>query len=129
MMFCGSFVNICDRTGLGIILIALPTGVFPSRPPKQTAKRGQLFDEGNYAMFIHWGLYSQLSNKMDGKTYYGIGEWIMHKKMARIPVEEYKRLASTFNPEQFDARAIVKFAKDAGMKYIVITPPQLRASV
>ena len=37
----------------------------------ENAKRGQLFDEGNYAMFIHWGLYSQLGNKVDGKTYYG----------------------------------------------------------
>ncbi len=85
------------------------------------ARRGQLFDEGNYAMFIHWGLYSQLGNKVDGKTYYGIGEWIMNKRMAGIPVEEYKRLAGTFNPVKFDAKAIARLAKDAGMKYIVIT--------
>ena len=32
----------------------------------ENAKRGQLFDEGNYAMFIHWGLYSMLGNKVDG---------------------------------------------------------------
>lgn len=38
------------------------------------AERGQLFEEGNYAMFIHWGLYSQLANKVKDKTYYGIGE-------------------------------------------------------
>lgn len=85
------------------------------------AQRGQLFDNGNYAMFIHWGLYSQLGNKVDGKTYYGIGEWIMNPRMAGIPIEEYKQLATTFNPENFDAKAIVKTAKDAGMKYIVIT--------
>jgi alpha-L-fucosidase len=87
----------------------------------ENAQRGQLFDEGNYAMFIHWGLYSQLANKYDGETYYGIGEWIMNKRMAGIPVEEYKRLAGTFQPEKFDATAIVSLAKDAGMKYIVIT--------
>ena len=29
----------------------------------ENASRGQLFDQGNYAMFIHWGLYSQLGNK------------------------------------------------------------------
>lgn len=87
----------------------------------ENAERGQLLDEGNYAMFIHWGLYSQLANKVDGKTYYGIGEWIMHKRMAGIPIEQYKRLAGTFNPERFDARAIAGLAKDAGMKYIVIT--------
>ncbi|WP_372846735.1 alpha-L-fucosidase [Pontiella sp.] len=87
----------------------------------ENAARGQLFDEGNYAMFIHWGLYSQLGNKVDGKTYYGIGEWIMNPRMAGIPVEEYKNLAKTFNPKKFDAKAIAKLAKDAGMKYIIIT--------
>jgi alpha-L-fucosidase len=56
----------------------------------EDAKRGQLFDQGNYAMFIHWGLYSQLGNKVDGQTYYGIGEWIMNQRMAGIPVAEYK---------------------------------------
>ena len=78
----------------------------------ENAQRGELFDEGNYAMFIHWGLYSQLANKVDGKTYYGIGEWIMDPRMAGIPVEEYKQLAGTFNPTDFDARAIVDLAKD-----------------
>lgn len=85
------------------------------------AERGQLFEEGNYAMFIHWGLYSQLANKVKGKTYYGIGEWIMNPRMAGIPVSEYKELAKTFNPDKFDAKAIAQLAKDAGMKYIVIT--------
>ena len=87
----------------------------------EDATRGQLFDEGNYAMFIHWGLYAQLANKVEGKTYYGIGEWIMNPRMAGIPVEQYKELAKKFNPEKFDAKHIVKIAKDAGMKYIVIT--------
>ena len=87
----------------------------------EDAKRGQLFDQGNYAMFIHWGLYSQLGNKVDGEPYYGIGEWIMNPRMAGIPVPEYKKLAKTFNPVDFDARGIAKLARDAGMKYIVIT--------
>ncbi len=87
----------------------------------ENAERGQLFDEGNYAMFIHWGLYSQLGNKVDGKTYYGIGEWIMNPRMAGIPIPEYKKLAGTFNPQLFDAKFIAKLAKDAGMKYIIIT--------
>jgi len=87
----------------------------------ENAECGQLFDEGNYAMFIHWGLYSQLGNKVDGKTYYGIGEWIMNPRMAGISPADYKKLAGTFNPQQFDAKAIARLAKDAGMKYVVIT--------
>lgn len=85
------------------------------------AKRGQLFDDGNYAMFIHWGLYSNLGNKVDGKTYYGIGEWIMNENMAGIPIPRYKQLAKDFNPTKFDPKAIAQLAKDAGMKYIIIT--------
>ncbi len=79
----------------------------------------RLFAEGNYAMFIHWGVYSQLANYVDGKTYYGISEWIM--KMANIPVNKYQELARNFNPIKFDAMEIAQLAKDAGMKYIIIT--------
>jgi alpha-L-fucosidase len=80
-----------------------------------------LFDWGNYAMFIHWGLYSQVGNLWKGKTYYGASEWIMNKLMADIPIDEYKAIAGQFNPTAFDADKIVKLAKDAGMKYIIIT--------
>jgi alpha-L-fucosidase len=85
------------------------------------ADRGELFKNGNYAMFIHWGLYAHLANDYNGKTYYGIAEWIMHPRRANIPVDEYKEIAKEFNPVDFDAAAIVKLAKDAGMKYIIIT--------
>jgi len=85
------------------------------------AERGRLLTEGNYAMFIHWGLYSHIGNLYKGKSYYGIGEWIMNRNMADIPVDEYKALAKEFNPVKFDANKIAKLAKDAGMKYIVIT--------
>jgi len=85
------------------------------------ADRGQLFKDGNYAMFIHWGLYAMLAGKYGDSTYYGISEWIMHPRRAGIPVDEYKKLAADFNPVEFDAKAIVKLAKDAGMKYIIHT--------
>jgi alpha-L-fucosidase len=85
------------------------------------AGRGKLFDEANFAMFIHWGLFSYLGGEWKGKTYYGIGEWIMNPAMAGIPVDEYKSIAKDFNPSDFDAKAIAKLAKDAGMKYIIIT--------
>ena len=41
--------------------------------------------------------------------------------MAGIPVSDYKKLAEEFNPTQFNALEIAQLAKDAGMKYIVIT--------
>ena len=38
-----------------------------------------------------------------------------------IPPEKYRELAKDFNPTKFDAMEIAQLAKDAGMKYIVIT--------
>jgi len=85
------------------------------------SERYKLFDEGNFGMFIHWGLYSHLGGKWNGQTYYGIGEWIMNRSMANIPVGEYMEIAGEFNPIDFDAREIARLAHDAGMKYIIIT--------
>lgn len=82
-------------------------------------ERGHLFEWGNYAMFIHWGLYSQLGNVWNGKTYYGIGEWLMDINMANADKNEYKATARTFNPVNFDAEKVALLAKAAGMKYII----------
>jgi alpha-L-fucosidase len=77
------------------------------------------FHEAKYGLFIHWGLYAIPAGEWKGKRIPGIGEWIMYR--ARVPVREYERLAKQFNPVKFDAEAWVRLAKDAGMKYIVIT--------
>ncbi|MDO6597930.1 alpha-L-fucosidase [Oceanihabitans sp. 2_MG-2023] len=83
--------------------------------------KGKFFDQSNFGMFIHWGLYSDLAGKWNGKTYYGIGEWLMNPKVANIRPKDYMGVAKDFNPTEFDAKAIARLAKDAGMKYIVIT--------
>ena len=84
-------------------------------------ERGHLFEWGNYAMFIHWGLFSHLGNVWNGKTYYGIGEWMIDVNMANANRDEYKAVSRSFNPRDFDAMKIARLAKDAGMKYIIIT--------
>jgi alpha-L-fucosidase len=70
-------------------------------------------------MFIHWGLYATPAGQWQGKEIGGIGEWIMHR--AHIPVDQYEPLAGQFNPVKFSAKEWVQIAKNAGMKYIVIT--------
>jgi len=39
----------------------------------------------------------------------------------RIPRNEYAAVAKTFNPDKSFAQNIARLAKDAGMKYVVIT--------
>jgi len=73
--------------------------------------------EARFGLFIHWGLYAIPAGEWKGKTQYG--EWIRHS--AQIPLEEYDKFVDRFNPVRFNARAWVQMAKDAGMRYIVIT--------
>lgn len=84
-----------------------------------TAPRTRWWREGRYGMFIHWGLYAVPAGEYQGRKVPGIGEWIMNN--ARIPIPEYEKFAARFNPTAFDAEEWVRVAKDAGMKYIVIT--------
>ena len=86
-----------------------------------SSSKTALFDDGNYSMFIHWGIYSNIANKWKDTTYYGISEWIKHPRRAGISDKEYMAESKNFNPVNFDAKAIAKLAKDAGMKYIIIT--------
>jgi alpha-L-fucosidase len=75
--------------------------------------------DARFGMFIHWGLYAIPAGIYDGKKIAGIGEWIMQR--TPIPVTEYEKFAAQFNPVKFDADEWVSIAKNAGMKYIVIT--------
>jgi alpha-L-fucosidase len=75
--------------------------------------------EARFGMFIHWGVYSVPAGTYHGKKIDGIGEWIMYN--AKIPCAEYQAFATEFNPVKYDAEEWVKTAKEAGMKYIVIT--------
>jgi len=75
--------------------------------------------DARFGMFIHWGLYAVPAGTYKGERVDGIGEWIMHH--ARIPVAEYEKFAAQFNPVGFNADEWVRTAKNAGMRYIVIT--------
>jgi len=75
--------------------------------------------EARFGMFIHWGLYSVPAGTYKGRQIGGIGEWIMNT--GEIPVAEYAGFAKQFNPVKFNADEWVAIAKNAGMKYIVIT--------
>lgn len=82
------------------------------------------FQDLKFGLFIHWGLYAIPGGIWEGKKMEEMGspsvaEWI--QLVAKISRKQYAKLADEFNPSTFDANAIAKMAKDAGMKYIVIT--------
>ena len=75
------------------------------------------FRDARFGLFIHWGVYSVPAGEWNGKTNYG--EWFLEE--TKMPVSQYEKFAGQFNPVKFDAKEWVRLAKDAGMKYIVIT--------
>jgi alpha-L-fucosidase len=76
--------------------------------------------DARFGMFIHWGVYSGLGNEFQGKKGGGYAEHI--QRVLKIPIPVYRReVAGHFNPTNFNADEWVRLARDAGMKYIVIT--------
>jgi len=115
---CSSLVATCAAFA---VMVVGPLGQAraPSPPDPAKEKRLEWFREAKYGLFIHWGLYAIPAGEWNGKRSLGIGEWIMNR--LTIPVRDYEKLASRFNPVKFNADEWVRVAKDAGMKYIVIT--------
>ena len=79
--------------------------------------RMEWWREAKFGMFIHWGVYSVPAGDWNGQTNYA--EWIMEQ--GQIPASRYEQFAKEFDPVKFDAKMFVKTAKEAGMKYLVIT--------
>lgn len=77
------------------------------------------FKEAKYGMMVHWGLYSLLGGEYKGEKVSSYAEWA--QTYFRIPNAEYEKLATAFNPVYFNADEWVRFAKECGMKYIVVT--------
>jgi len=76
--------------------------------------------DDKYSMFIHFGVYSELGGVYDGvPVKKGYSEQI--QSWGGIQKDVYEEFAYKFNPEKFDADAIVALAREAGMRSIVIT--------
>lgn len=85
-------------------------------PPAPKTDRLKWFEAARTGLFIHWGPYSITGCEWHGQT----GKRDAHlMNEFRIPLADYRRLASTFSPQQFDAAQWVRLAKEAGLGYIV----------
>src|ERR1043165_64822 len=87
--------------------------------PAQRDARMAWFREAKFGMFIDWGVYAVPAGTYKGEKVQGIGEWIMLR--GKIPVADYRAFAKDFNPVKYDPNAWAKLAKEAGMRYMVIT--------
>jgi alpha-L-fucosidase len=92
---------------------------YADETPAQRDARMAWWRAARFGMFIHWGVYSVPAGTYNGKRIDGIGEWIMNS--GKIPVAEYRAYAKEFNPVKFNADEWVRTARDAGMKYMIIT--------
>ena len=85
-----------------LLSLNLPAG-------QNSTGRMQWWCNARFGMFIHWGIYAVPAR----------GEWYMND--SHIPLHEYEKFASEFNPVDFEADRWARTARDAGMKYFVIT--------
>ena len=106
-------------------IATLLTGTFniqaqPTESKEQRDARMGWWREARFGMFIHWGAFAVPAGIRNGKPMsFPYSEWLMFCE--KVPVAEYKAFAKDFNPVKYNAEEWVKLAKEAGMKYIVIT--------
>ena len=122
-----SSITCCLAVAITVLFaFGVPASAADAESPSTTSEtkedrdaRMDWFRDAKFGMFIHWGVYSVPAGEWNGKQDKGCCEWIMEN--LKIPVSEYEKFRDEFNPVKFDAKQWVQIAKDAGMKYIVIT--------
>ena len=113
-------MRVLEKLSLMLVLgLSVPAAAqATSETATQRDARMSWWREARFGMFIHWGAYAVLAGSYHGQRVNG-GEWIMNN--AHIPISEYETYVHQFNPVDYDPATWVRIAKDAGMKYIIIT--------
>ena len=102
-----------------IILLSSSIYIFSQENVNERAK---WFVDDRFGMFIHWGIYSGAEGVWKGEVHRhdnNYAEWIQYRN--RIDESEYITLLNRFNWDSIDPEKWVLLAKQAGMKYVVIT--------
>lgn len=95
-----------------LLALLLTTTLFaqlPKETPEHKTERMSWWTNARFGMFIHWGLYSMPARH----------EWV--RNYERIKDEDYQKYFDLYNPDLFQPKEWARLAKDAGMKYFVIT--------
>mgnify|MGYP001586662122 CR=1 FL=1 len=91
---------------LAFIVSSLAAG---AETPAQREARMKWWTDARFGMFIHWGLYALPARH----------EWV--KNHEKITDEAYQKYFDRFDPDLYNPREWARAAKNAGMKYIVVT--------
>ncbi|MGB8491499.1 MAG: alpha-L-fucosidase [Bacteroidales bacterium] len=81
--------------------------------PKESEARKTLrmkwWTDARFGMFIHWGLYALPARH----------EWVKNRE--RMTDDEYQKYFGNFNPDLYNPKEWARMAREAGMKYVVLT--------
>ncbi len=91
------------------MIVAACAGPSGSEDRAQVPDRLQWFREAKFGLFIHWGVYSMIGRE----------EWA--RQLLQIPLQDYQYYADNFDPAAFDPDEWAALAKEAGVKYVIIT--------
>jgi len=94
---------------LAILFTASIFAQLPKETPENKEQRMKWWTDARFGMFIHWGLYSMPARH----------EWV--RNFEKIKDEDYQKYFDLYNPDLFQPKEWARMAKEAGMKYFVIT--------
>ena len=86
-----------------------PFGLSEVHTGPEADRRVAWWREARFGMFIHFGVYSVA----------GRGEWVRFSE--QIPQSEYAKLADQFTPDPKGPEEWARVARQAGMRYMVLT--------
>ena len=96
-----------------ITCLLMISQLVPAQLPKETesqkVQRMKWWTDARFGMFIHWGLYALPARH----------EWV--KNAERLTNGQYQKYFENFNPDLYNPKEWAKMAKEAGMKYVVLT--------
>lgn len=102
------------------VLLSVISASAINREALKTTDAFKKWDSDKYSMMIHFGLYSHLGGEWKGVPVTNAGGEMI-QSAAGIYYDIYEELADEFDPQGFDADAIVQTAKKAGMRSIIFT--------
>jgi alpha-L-fucosidase len=92
-----------------LIISQLAPAQLTKETEAQKAQRMKWWTDARFGMFIHWGLYALPARH----------EWVKNRE--RMTDDQYQKYFENFNPDLYNPKDWARMAKEAGMKYVVLT--------